>query len=367
MLALATLPAAAQKPPATVPASDGVVLERLPRGYAALYPQTAAAEDGAAAELLPQVRALLAAAAATGDSRLAARADALLARLPQDAPVSVQIARAWAAQHRHDFTRALVLLDGVLARDPRNVDARAMRAQIQLVQGRLGRARDDCAALALGLDAGAGLLCATSLSLRRGDYAIAARAADRWPAANRSNDDDGRRHALLLRAEIAARAGADDADIRFRDALAAAPRDVRTLTAYARHLRASGRPAEALAALADAPDSEGVALQRALAAHSAIAPEAGSLKASLARRYALAATVGGESELRERAEFLLTLQDDADTALVLAQRNFETQRDFEDVDLLLRAAAAAKRTDALGPLHDWARSQGLSLPRDTAP
>lgn len=350
--------ALAQRPPAAVPASRDTVLERLPKGYAALMP---GAVSTTPADSLARAQQLLDAAARTGDARLATRADALLAGFPADATSpDVLRARAYAAQHRHDFNGAVYSLDRLIRGSPRDGDARLSRAQIRLVQGRLQATRRDCATLAFGVDSGRGMLCVAALSLRTADYDAAKRVLDGW-LANADQDDPLRRYALVMRAEAASRAG-DDAGTHFRRALALAPDDVRTLAAYARDLRRRGQHVHVLQLLADAPDSDGLQLERALAADAAGAPEAQRLAAAQRQRYRLAHAVGSEPELRDEAEFALTLEKDPQRALDLALRNFSTQRDIEDVELLLRAAAAAGQPQALQPLRTWAASQDLALP-----
>lgn len=354
----------AQRPPLMVPARADTIVERLPKGYAALMPERPVIT---AAGRLAQAQRLLATAARTGDARLATRAEALLAGFPAgDATPAVLRARAYAAQYRHDFDDAVGLLDRLVRSHPRDAAARLSRAQILLVQGHLDRARRDCAVLALGVDSASGLLCIAALSLRTGDTEAAARLIDRW-LAQPDADAEARRHVLVMRGEVAARAGAPDADDWFQSALALAPDDVRTLAAYARHLRGQGRHAQVLQLLAKAPDVDGLHLERTLAAHAAGLPTARAMIAAQARRYELAHAVGSEPELRNEAEFVLTLQAGPERALALAQRNFVTQRDAEDVDLLLRAAAAAKRPEALQPLRAWAEAQNLPLPTSPAP
>lgn len=363
LLAIAA-PAMAQRPPAQIPANANDVIERLPRGYAALRPTTTPA--GPLANPVDEAEQLLQAAGRTGDARLAARADALLAAIPQK-QLSTRIlkSRAFSAQHRHEFAQSLQLLDSVIRTDPRDPDARLARAQLHLVQGRIRAARGDCAALSIGVDSGYGMVCIAALSLRTGDLAHAAMLADRWLAQSKT-DPSFRRFMLVMRGEIASRAASAEADGWFRQALAIAPDDVRTLAAYARHLIHAGRPRDAMALLSRAPDADALQLQLALAAHAMNSGNARALADAQARRYALARAVGVEPELRDEAELQLTLRGDAAQALSLAQRNFEQQRDYEDVDLLQRAAQAARRPEALAVLRKWAGEQGLSLDRAEA-
>lgn len=355
---LAGLPMAAQaaygKPAFVIPANSDTIVEKLPRGYAALMPS---AEKPAAS--LQQVQQLLATAAATGDARLAARADQLLAKFPEsNAAPDVLRARAFSAQHRHDFKKSLLILDQLVAALPRDGDARLSRAQVHLVQGRLDLARADCASLAMSIDASRGMACLAALSMRQGNLVAAAGMADRWLDQAPANDPS-RRYMMVMRAEIAARTGNQDAREAFNRALALAPGDVRTLASYARYLRASGQQASTLPLLAGAPASDSLQLERTLAAAAIGDPSATALAQQQARRYALAHQLGSEPELREEAEFMLTIAKDPGAALKLAQRNFEQQRDEEDVDIMRRAARAANRPEAMAPVRAWAKGQGL--------
>lgn len=346
----------AARPPLVVPTDPDTVLERLPRGYSSLV--------GKGAPKTPEDRIdrLLATAASTGDARLVARADRLLASLPSDR-TSAQIwkARAYTAQYRHDFSSAAKLLDELVARYPRDGGARLARAQLHLVMGRLDQATADCVALLLGIDAGRAQVCAAAVALRRGDSDTSIRLTESW-LEQASSDDVLRRHVLSMRAEAAGRISAVDADSWFKRLLALAPRDVRSLISYARYLRSVGRDEEVLALVADATDNDALELEAALAAHQAGLPEARALAESVARRYRLARTLGAKPELRDEAAFLLVLQGDAAGALRLAQQNFESQRDFEDVDILARAAIAAGVPEAVEPARAWARSQKVPLP-----
>lgn len=354
-------PAHAQRPPSTIPASADTVLERLPKGYAALMPMKTAAPAPPAV----QAQQLLAAASRTGDARLAARADGLLQRTTLNNDPAVLRARAFSAQHRHDFVSALKLLDQLIALDQRDGDARLARAQIHLLQGRLHKARSDCTTLALGIDSGRGLLCVAALSSRLRNDPAAINVLDRWLVQSKPNADL-QRYALVMRAEAASRTRATDAEAWYRRALALDRDDVRTLASYARHLREQGQHDKVMALLQGVPSHDGLQLQRALAAHAANHPDAQRLADMQGRRYALARAAGSEPELRDEAEYLLVLRGDAAAALRLAQRNFETQRDVEDVDILQRAARAAGQPQALRPLEAWARSQGLKL-ENTSP
>lgn len=350
-------PANAQLAPARVPTDPLEVLEELPPGFS----RANARRPGRRAPTA-QIADLLALAASTGDMRLAARAERLLQDYPgNSSDPDVLRARAFVAQHDHRFDEAISLLDRLVAADPRDGDALLARAQIHLVQGALQHAGRDCAALSLGVDATLGTLCTASLSLRRGRYASAARLAERARAGAGANSAELRRYILVLRGEIASRAGEPAADRWFQQALQLAPRDVRTLAAFARHLRRSNRPADVETMLRGAPVTDGLLLERALAAKALRRSNATALAAAVDRRFARSRAVGETPELRDEAEYMLTLRADPDRALALALKNFRTQRDAEDVDLLVRSATAARRPAATRELEQWARASGLAL------
>lgn len=364
LAACAAFPAslASARPPAFVPSDPGQVLERLPAGYSAVGKAVRAKPTQA------DVDRMLAIAGRSGDARMVSRAAAVLDDIAGKETAATLKARAYIAQYRHDFEAAAIHLDRAIALDRRDTGARVSRAQVDLVTGHLRKARDQCAAL-LVLDTGAASLCLAALALRRGELDTAIRLADglRRGLSARGGQGAGAdapvavRHVFLLRAEAASRAGAVDADTWFLRALAVDPEDVRTLAAYARHLRNAGRHARVLALLRDAPVSDTLLLERVLAADALGDASAAALAGQQARRHAAAQAAGIEPELREQALFELAVRGDPDRALQLALTNFRTQRDHEDVDILVRSAVAAGRRDALRPLRDWAAAEQVAL------
>jgi hypothetical protein len=358
----------AQRPPRVVPQHQSTVLERLPQGYAELEPLSGRAHPGAP-DAVEAAGLLLSTAARSGDARLAARADALLAALPAtETDIGVLAARAFAAQHRHAFVESLGFLDTLLAAKPDAGVARMAHAQVNLVLGRVREAESDCALLDRVRAADEGLLCDAAIALRRGDADSTMALTRQWLAL-RPDVGDTMRYVLVMRGEAASLRGDADADRWFRGALALSPQDVRSLAAFARHLRAHGRDREAAALLAQAPGTDGLLLQQALAAQRAHLPGAARLARELGRRYALAHSVGSQPEMRDEADYLLQLRGQPLQALALAQRNFQQQRDREDIDVLVRAAVAARRPDAIAAVRAWAGPEGLeaTLPRVSTP
>lgn len=353
----------AQRPDVRVPDSSDAVVAELPPGYVDVMPLAADGASTGVEDPLLRARRLLDAAASTGDSRLMTRADTLLAGLGEKRSDSndALLMRAYSAQHKHDFDVAMTHLGTLLERDPRSSRTRLMRAGIHLVQGRIKAARSDCAVLALGVDASAGQLCIASLALRMGDLEQSARILDGW--LRQGANDPFFWHALVMRATVADRAGDDaQAGRLFARALRLAPGDVRTLMPFSRYMRRIGRGRELERVLSQLQLSDGLHLQRALAAHAADLPDAGALAQAQSRRYAHTRAASVLPELRDEAEYWLVLRGRPERALDLALANFAEQRDHEDVVILMRAAEAAGRPQALMPLRGWARTQGIVLP-----
>ncbi len=340
--------AVAKAPPIFVPADDGVVLARVPKAYEGW-------RQGDRATASPdELNFAMAQVARSGDARLAGRLQKQLEALPSDSREShIVLARAWLAQHQHQFDHSRRLLDILLARDTVNANALAMRAHLNLTQGRLRDAQKDCAAL-IFVEPRQATLCAGRLAARRGNWAAAERVLSRL----HTGDDPVARDARLLSAEIASAQGNPGAEKLFIGARSAAPADWRPLLAHARWLRRNNRAGEALAILPEDTTHDGLSLERVLAAADMKSPEAERLRERLHARQAAARAAGAPAETRDEAEIALLAGDSA-RALELAMLNFATQRDIEDVDLLQRASAAARRPDALAALAEWERAEGV--------
>ncbi len=345
--------AQAQAPPPYVPRQDSTVLTRVPRAYAAWR------EDESRIDTPAALESVLADAARSGDARLLGRVQLQLERYPADTPrLDVALARIWIAQHRHDFSAARGQLDALIARQPRFASAIAMRAHLNLTQGRLHDSQRDCAALLL-LDQRQASLCAARLAQRRGNLDAAAPLLTRL----REGEDPIAGDARLLAAEVASLRGGDtqEAETLFRAARAAAPDDVRPQIAYSRWLRRQGRAVEVLTFLPEDPAHDGLALERVLASVASGANDADALRTRLVARHAAARVAGASPELRDEAELAL-IAGDPPLALRLALENFETQRDIEDVDLLERAGRAAGGPAADQALQAWRSREGVPRP-----
>jgi hypothetical protein len=368
VLLLAVLGLAAQAAP-YIPKSGEQVLERLP-----LRPN-----DPVAREML-QLRNQLRAdprnvevatalarkyydmVAEEGDPRYLGYAQAALAPwwdLPEP-PVQVQVLRAGLAQFSHNFSGALTDLSNVLVRDPRNAQARALRATIHIVQARYREAGADCAALR----------DVTSELIAIGCSAMVDGLTGKLDAAHQRLADALASHAdapapeklwvLIRLAEMAQRQErALQAEAYFRQAVGLGITDTFLLAAYADFLLDHKRYGEVVAMLKDKTPSDGLLLRLVLAETEMKLPSAADRASTLAARYHAAQLRGDTVHQQEEARFRLEVYNDAKNALVLAQENWKVQKEPRDARILLESALAAKAPVAAAPVVQWLKDSRI--------
>ncbi len=318
---------------------------RVPRG---------AVQDAGVA--IQQARALIEEGRKRADIRAFAYADTLLAPFAALATVNSQLALLLADihQYRHDFKGAALLLDQVLARDPRDSNARLMRAQIRIAQGNGREALRDCLHL-VGREA-AWVWSACSAQA----YAISGRLPDAQRLLDstlRGQQLQGARGAWVagIMAQLAAQTGDHvNEESWLRRALAADADDHVAAIALIDLLNASGRQIEALQILASRPASDAYLIRKAQALRVADPGQAQVVMNELRRRFAESDALGDRTHLRERADFELRFGD-ARAALAHARENFGSQRELFDVRLLLQAAAAVRDPTGGSAAVQWMR------------
>lgn len=361
--ALALAPVVSAAP--YVPVAGDVVVARLParddalrllRARVAAHP-----DDLTAAVAL--ARRCVALGRANADPRYFGQAQAALATWwsRADAPDSVRLLRAELLQNGHRFDAAKAELRRLTAADPRNAQAWLTLATVQAVQGDSAAATRSCArlsGLAGQLEAYTCLAGASANTPRmRNSEKLLDLALRRDPEATPAV----RTWALTLLAEFAARRGdAPLAEQRFRSALRVAPRDIYLLGAYADFLLDRQRAREVAALLRGLDNVDGLLLRRALALRQlgdgrALAPVRDALQA----RFDAARLRGDDVHLREQARFTLHVLGDPRAALALALRNWQVQKELADTRILLEAGLAAGDRQALRPVTQWVRTEGV--------
>lgn len=305
------------------------------------------------------IAAQLAAGRRLADPRYFGQAEALLTdwRADHTRVQTIGLAIDWAdiQQHRHDYVAARASLDQILAKTPGSAQARLMRAQLGLAEGRLDEARRDCAALVR--EAGVGIGCLAQVLGMNGSLGRATALMDR---ALLSVGHDGPTLSWMLtaRADMATRAGDPRSRQWLEQAHRADPDDQYARLALADALIDAGAAEEARTLIAAGPRSDAALLRLAiLDARSAAG--ARNEAAELQARYAEAEARGEQVHLRDLARFRLDVLHDVRGALAAARDNFHLQREPWDVRILLQAAYTAHDRTAVAELLTWRRATGF--------
>lgn len=352
-----------------VPASDAEVLQRVAPASdgderALRAERTALAEHpDELATATAYARHALALGRARGDARLVGQAQAALAPWWSQAapPREVWLLRATILQNRHAFAEALSDLDGLLAQDPGDAQARLTRATVRSVQARYLEALSDCAHLFGSYGALVQAACsATPLSLD-GRAAAAAQLIDTLLPMSTAESADVLIWAQTLSAELAQRRGDTAlAAQRYAEALQRMDRqplpDPYLLACWADFALDHGDAPAVVQRLRPQLDNDVLALRLAAALQITAPDEAEPLIERLGDRLAAADARGEHGQAREQAWYWLRLRHDAARALPYARDNWTRQREPIDAQLLMQTALAAAQPRAAQAALDWYRS-----------
>lgn len=370
LVAAAALAVAAASAAPFVPARDADVLETLPERIdptvARLRPLRAAAtaQPKDLHAVVPFVRASIETARGEGDPRYLGQAQAALAPWwndPEAPPIAVLL-RATIRQSLHDFEGSIADLDRLIARHPRDVQARLTRSTALTVVGRHRQAIADCEALVTSAPALVAIICRAAPESQTGRAKVAFDRLREALDAQPQIDPVIAVWGWTLAGEIAARRGdMGSAEAAYRSALAFDRRDAYLLGAYADLLVDTGRVRDAVALLASHARHDALLL-RLVIASSGLDEERSrhaAWKAEMAARVDAARRRGGGVHRREEALYTLAVENDAARAVALARANFNVQREPVDARLLAAAARAARDTSGLRVVQEWQSATGL--------
>lgn len=269
-------------------------------------------------------------------------------------PAPVLVLRATIQQSNHNFDAALADLEQALKLQPNNPQAWLTRATVLKVRGEYGEARKSCEQLARAANALIVTACFTNIASMNGDAERAYRQLgamlDRSP-----NLSAGEKIWILTAlAEMAERLGNNEAaEQRFKNALSLAAPDSYLKGAYADFLLDRGRAAEVIDLLKNDMRADALLLRLALAEKALVSTTLNEHVAILRARFDASRLRGDTVHRREEARFTLHLLNDPETALKLAQANWQVQREPADVRILLETALGASDRQAARPVIDW--------------
>ena len=345
LLLLVAIAAAGQPAAPYTPAGDATVLQKVPPASDAAMVRIAAlrrvwANSRTAADADALARAYVDYGRKVGDAHYAGYAEAVIApwMAKGSPPPALRVTQATILQYRHEFAPARALLDEAVRADPSLAQAWLSLASLDMLEGDYARAAERCARTGRHGGRAVGLACAASVRLYTGD-------AERGLALLAQVDTPALASWIEgLRAEGCERLGRwQDAEAHYRKALELSPGDNYLLSGYADFLLDRGRAKEVVALLADYTESDTTYLRLALAHAALESPRAPMFRWTMAARFEAYRQRASELFGREEARFLLHLANDAEAALVAAERNFERQREPADVRILLEAALAARK------------------------
>jgi tetratricopeptide (TPR) repeat protein len=366
------------RPPASAdvpqrPTTDGEILERLPLGKSdprereqERLRRILAAHPGDLRTAIALARLDIELSRARSDPRYLSYAQAALGPFWDLAspPAEVVVLRATIRQSVHEFDKALVDLDRVVAIDPGNAQAWITRSVVLAVKGRYAEAKASCQPLARLAPELVFTVCETSIDAVTGS---AGPAYDRLAAVvARSNDLTKAENewAVSTLGEIALRLGRDaDATKHFQDALVLDPDDPYVLAAYADLQLDLGHANEAAALVAGRPENDGLLLRLVLADVKMRAKDRDAQIDLLRSRFDASHLRGDTVHRREEARFVLGAEGDPKRALALAEANWDVQREPWDVRVFLEAAVAAKDRAAAEPVLSFLAENHLQDPR----
>jgi hypothetical protein len=362
------------------PQSDSEVVERLPltsdpsvRRVESLRRQLAARPEDATLRV-EIARRYFELAMAQGDPRFVGYAASAIAPLAANPPAKPEdsagywLVRGQIQQFSHDFEAALISLAKAGQLAPASPDPLSWRIAIFMVQARYADAlaeSDRLTPLAeplLGLGWKAYILATTGqLQTAFQEVANAVKPAPASTALAPAPE-------LLLwqytrLADMAWRLQREAlAEDYFKSALKLGLTDQYLLGAYADFLLARQRPADVLKLLAGWERSDILLLRLALAGRAAGDGRAADWAAQLRDRFQAAEQRGDRLHEQEAARFELDIERNNTKALALASRNYQTQKEPRDAEILMRAALAANQPRAAQPALDWLRSSRYEDP-----
>ena len=290
----------------------------------------------------------------SGDARYLNYARAVLSagKLQSVADDIVRI-RLESAAHR--FSSAADFASRLLERDPRNVEARLLRADALRRAGDIDSARRDCIALAIISDPVVGHWCAVQILMSEGRAQDAHEQALKLAATGIRTATAIERWSAEVAAEAATLAGHNEkaAEI-YRQLMASEAAGVSARLAFADLLLAEQRPGAVLELLAEDVGLLPAQVRIAIALkQQGVAPDR-ALVAAIDTAFAgMSPEETSDLRLRDRAIFELRYTEDTQAAAQFALANWEQQKGPEDLSLLLETATASNNSRALAIVAQW--------------
>ncbi|HEV8541504.1 MAG TPA: tetratricopeptide repeat protein [Verrucomicrobiae bacterium] len=343
------------------PASDDVVIEKLPRSVLDARSYQAArsklhSNPTNLSVALPLARGYLEIAQRTSDPAFVDYAEGVIQPLVAQGLASPEIfyLRGVLRQHKHDFANALADLDRVLASEPSHFGALLGKASILMTQGRYKEAKKIFLGnLPLTRNLG-GLTVFCTLASMNGSLETSYGLLFGQAAVAHNVSPEEQAFAWTALGEMGVRQGKLElAEAHFKKALALQPDSSYSLATYCDLLLSLGRAGEVLNRIEENTPSEALLLRRILARKENGDPDVVDQAIRAARIF------HQSGHLRELAFLQLEVLEQRQEALEAALRNWEAQKEPIDALIALKAAAAGRNPASVQSILDWVRESKL--------
>lgn len=321
------------------PGSDEEIVYRIPVALRGSLGASVAVDSTTA---MAQAKSALEAFSATTNPRFLGDARSALNHVEEtERDAAFFLYRASYYQSLHEFAAAEADIQRGLSLQPDSYSLRLMQFNLAFVQGNYDRAAEACQALAALKSDLYSASCQQQLVAAQGKalQAYTALKAD-FSRALLTADPQARHWASSTLADIAERAALpEEAESLWRVTLQGQEEDIYTRSRLCQLLLLQGRDREVLLLTEEYLQIDDLAVSHGMAL-KALNRDATKITDALSLRFDEALWRGEILHKRAYAQFLLSLAGEPKRALEMAERNWQTQREWPDQRLLSQARAA---------------------------
>lgn len=342
-----------------IPTDDQQILETLPTDSPPPRYLTASDFVSTTNEMDPeQTRQLLEHAYLQGDPRALGQAQAQLDQ-SKDQSLETLMLRARALQSNHKFEDAKLLLQQILDKNPADADALLTLSSLLLVQGQFDAAMNYCDKLTDASLRVYQLTCIAQIQTMTGELDEAKQTLSGLMSLAPGLDPSTARWLYLIQADAALRS--NDTVLAEQVFSVMDTQTVPALTARADWLLSQNEHQQVRDLLKDHTDKDALLLRLITAQLKLNDPKAKQNLNLMQERLEVWRIRKEKAHLREQATYAL-LANKTDSALKLAQENWQQQRETADITIYATAAIKANSEADIKILQQFIKDSGFEYP-----
>ena len=279
--------------------------------------------------------------------------------LDAQAPAQALIMRAIIKQYEHNFQAALTDLNQLLLLQPYHIQANLIKATIATVQGNYQTAVRHCRKLLRKSSLALAIACQSTPASLSGNAASNYRLLKQVLPVATGLDVKQQTWAWTALAEIAWRLGEfDAADLHFQTAMKTSATNSYLLKVYSDYLLQQRRPLKVIQLLTSKTQNDALLLRLTIAEKMTQAAATQAHITLLQQRFDANRQRGSNLHQGDEARFTLIILNKPQPALLLAQQNWQIQRESSDTYILLQAALAASDWNTVQQTKTWLSTKG---------